>query len=96
MAFPITDILTSLLTYLVEVLVVEGHRFFAVDVLAGGDRKTLARGNHVVENCHIHHFAKVLKTYHPGVSLQGVGHRASHCFIHDCHMEASATAATTT
>jgi hypothetical protein len=50
----------------------------------GGDRKTLARGDHLVENCHIHHFAHVNKTYHPGIKLNGVGNRVSHCFLHDC------------
>jgi hypothetical protein len=53
----------------------------------GGDRKTLARGDHAVENCHIHHFARVQKTYRPGISLQGVGNRVSHCYIHDCPHE---------
>lgn len=49
-----------------------------------GDRKTLTRADHVVENCHVHHFGRVQKTYRPGVSLQGVGNRVSHCYIHDC------------
>ncbi|MBT7303043.1 MAG: hypothetical protein HN849_26155 [Victivallales bacterium] len=55
--------------------------------LNGGDRKTLARGDHAVENCHIHHFARVQKTYRPAVSLQGVGNRISHSYIHDCPHE---------
>ncbi|NIA16092.1 MAG: hypothetical protein GWP08_18685, partial [Nitrospiraceae bacterium] len=53
----------------------------------GGDRKTLARGDHLVENCHIHDFARIEKTYRPGISLQGVGNRVSHCLIHDCPHE---------
>jgi len=49
----------------------------------GGDRKTLSPGGHVVENCHIHDFAQVQKTYQHAVTLQGVGNRISHCYIHD-------------
>jgi hypothetical protein len=56
-------------------------------ILNGGDRKTLAPAQHAVENCHIHHFARVWKTYRPGVSLQGVGNRISHSYIHDCPHE---------
>jgi hypothetical protein len=55
--------------------------------ILGGDRKTLARGDHLVENCHIHHFAAVEKTYRPGISVQGVGNRVSHCLLHDCPHE---------
>ena len=55
--------------------------------IQGGDRQTLARGEHVVENCDIHHFARIQKTYHPAVQLNGVGNRISHCSIHDApHM----------
>lgn len=53
----------------------------------GGDRKTLARGDHLVTNCHIHDFAKVFKTYRPGVALRGVGNRVAHSYIHDCPHE---------
>ena len=55
--------------------------------VAGGDRKTLARGDHLVENCRIHDFARVSKTYRPGISIQGVGNRVSHCSLHDCPHE---------
>jgi len=51
--------------------------------LSGGDRKALARGDHAIENCHIHHFARIQKTYRPAVQLNGVGHRITHCYIHD-------------
>ena len=54
----------------------------------GGDRETLAPAGHVVQNCHIHDFAKVFKTYRPGVRLQGVGNRLSHSYIHDCPHQA--------
>ncbi|OGV82979.1 MAG: hypothetical protein A3K19_32650 [Lentisphaerae bacterium RIFOXYB12_FULL_65_16] len=51
--------------------------------LAGGDRKTLTPAGNYVENCQIHHFARILKTYKPAVQLNGVGNRISHCYIHD-------------
>jgi len=51
--------------------------------IEGGDRKTLARGEHAVENCDIHHYARRQKTYKPAVHLGGVGNRVSHCLIHD-------------
>jgi hypothetical protein len=49
----------------------------------GGDRKTLAPGQHLVENCDIHHYAQIQKTYKPAVQLGGVGNRIAHCWIHD-------------
>ncbi|MBI5091519.1 MAG: NPCBM/NEW2 domain-containing protein [Candidatus Hydrogenedentes bacterium] len=49
----------------------------------GGDRATLSPGGHVVDNCDIHHFARIQKTYHPAVSLNGVGNRMTHCYVHD-------------
>jgi hypothetical protein len=53
----------------------------------GGDRKSLTRGEHSIENCHIHHYARLLKTYKPAVQLHGVGNRIVHCAIHDApHM----------
>ncbi len=51
--------------------------------LDGGDRQTLIPGEHTVANCDIHEFARVQKTYHPAVALNGVGNRMTHCFIHD-------------
>jgi hypothetical protein len=51
--------------------------------LAGGERKTLTPAGNYVENCDIHHFARVQKTYRPAVQLNGVGNRISHCSIHD-------------
>jgi hypothetical protein len=55
--------------------------------LEGGDRRTLARGNHVVENCHIHHFARIQRTHQRAVNLSGVGNRVAHCLIHDAPHE---------
>jgi len=55
--------------------------------LSGGDRTTLKPGEHFAENNHIHHYARVKRVYQPGITLQGVGNRASHNLIHDApHM----------
>jgi hypothetical protein len=67
--------------------VVEGNDLHEVGShaiqLEGGDRQTLAPGEHVADNNYV---------YHPGVFfkqgvavvLSGVGNRASHNLIHDC------------
>ncbi len=49
----------------------------------GGDKKKLEPGGHQVINNHIFHFAKIHKTYHPGVSISGVGNRIANNEIHD-------------
>ncbi len=55
--------------------------------LSGGDRTTLKPAGHFAENNHIHHYARVKRVYHPGITLQGVGNRASHNLIHNApHM----------
>ncbi|HOZ48421.1 MAG TPA: right-handed parallel beta-helix repeat-containing protein [Candidatus Hydrogenedentes bacterium] len=55
--------------------------------LSGGDRTTLAPANHFAENNHIHHYARTKRVYQPGITLQGVGNRASHNLIHNApHM----------
>jgi tetratricopeptide (TPR) repeat protein len=51
--------------------------------VTGGDRKTLAPGGHVVENCHIYDFSRVYRTYTPAVQLNGVGNRVAHNLFHD-------------
>ena len=52
--------------------------------LTGGDLPTLRSSEHVVENCHIHHFAHWNRgAYQPGIEVDGVGVRMSHCLIHD-------------
>lgn len=56
--------------------------------LIGGDRKTLSPGNHLVENCHIHHLSRIDHTYTPGVWMDGVGNRIRHNLIH--HVASSA------
>jgi hypothetical protein len=55
--------------------------------LSGGDRKTLSPAAHVADNNHIHHYARWERVYRPGITLQGVGNRASHNLIHNApHM----------
>ncbi len=57
--------------------------------LTGGDLPTLQSSEHVVENCHIHHFAHWNRgAYQPGISVKGVGVRMSHCLIHDAPHQA--------
>ncbi len=55
--------------------------------LSGGDRTTLTAAGHFAENNHIHHYARVKRVYQPGITLQGIGNRASHNLIHNApHM----------
>ncbi len=49
--------------------------------LDGGDRKALTPATLYAENNHIHHFSRWDRVYQPGISLNGVGHRASHNLI---------------
>jgi hypothetical protein len=51
--------------------------------VSGGDRKTLAPGGHFVENCHVHDFSRVDRTYTPAVWMDGVGNRIAHNSFHD-------------
>jgi hypothetical protein len=50
----------------------------------GGNRETLTPAWHVVEECHLHHYARWSRTYQPGVHARGVGIRITHNLIHDC------------
>ena len=49
----------------------------------GGDRKTLTPGDNYATNNHIHHFARMIKTYQSGITMGGVGNRMAHNLIHD-------------
>jgi len=54
--------------------------------LAGGDRKSLKRGDNLVRNCEFYNLSR-LATYTPAVYLEGVGNTAAYNYIHDCpHM----------
>ena len=46
--------------------------------LKGGDRPTLTCGGNRAENNYIHDFGEINQTYHPGISISGVGHTAAH------------------
>ena len=50
----------------------------------GGDRATLTPGRHFVENCRIHNFGRIDRTYTPAVQLEGVGNRVAHNLMYDC------------
>ncbi|OGV74999.1 MAG: hypothetical protein A3K19_12145 [Lentisphaerae bacterium RIFOXYB12_FULL_65_16] len=57
--------------------------------LTGGDLPTLRSSEHVVENCHIHHFANWNRgAYQPGIGVKGVGVRMSNNLIHDAPHQA--------
>ena len=51
--------------------------------LSGGDRLTLEPGNNYVENCTIHDFNRIEKSYRAGIDISGVGNRISHCEIYN-------------
>ena len=51
--------------------------------LSGGDRKTLTEAKNYATNNHIHSFARIFKTYRPGINFSGVGNIISHNLIHD-------------
>ncbi len=70
----------------------QNHRIMSCDLfdlgesgvtVAGGDRKTLTPGGHIVENCDIHHYSRLCRTYRPAVGIQGVGNKALHNRLHD-------------
>lgn len=56
-------------------------------VVTGGDRKTLTPGGHFMENCHVHHFSRLDRTYTPAVLMNGCGNRIAHNRFHHspCH-----------
>jgi len=58
--------------------------------LDGGNLKTLEPGGHVVENCHIAHYAVVAPNYNPGVLLRGVGNAVTNALIHHAPHQAIA------
>lgn len=51
--------------------------------LGGGVRRTLERGDNVVENCRITRFNRIEKSYRPAIWMEGVGNRISKCDISD-------------
>ncbi len=51
--------------------------------LSGGDRKTLTPAKLFAVNNHIHHYARLQRTYAGAISVRGVGNRAANNLIHD-------------
>lgn len=49
----------------------------------GGDRTTLSLGEHLVENCCIHDFGRLDRTYTPAIQLEGVGNRVAHNLMYN-------------
>jgi len=56
-------------------------------MIQGGDRSLLTSAVNFADNNYIHHIARLYRTYCPGISLDGVGNRATHNLIaHVPHM----------
>ena len=49
--------------------------------LNGGDRKTLRAAGHYADNNHVHHYGRWRPMYSAGISISGVGNRATHNLI---------------
>lgn len=52
-------------------------------LIDGGDRQTLTPGGNVVENCLIHSWSEIYRTYCPAVQLSGVGNICRHNEMYD-------------
>lgn len=52
-------------------------------ILGGGNRLTLTSAHNYAENNDIHNYQRWVRTYRPGVSVQGVGNIVSHNAVHD-------------
>ncbi len=57
-------------------------------ILEGGELKTLTAGNNIIENCDIHDFAQVYRTYQPGAYVLGAGGKIIHNEIYNAPHEA--------
>lgn len=51
--------------------------------IIGGDRASLTPGRHVVENCILHDFGRIDRTYTPAIQLEGVGNRVAHNLMYN-------------
>lgn len=51
--------------------------------MAGGDRERLIGAGHFLEDCHLHDFGRLYRTYRPAVLIEGVGNRIRHNRIHN-------------
>ncbi|MBP1664192.1 MAG: Parallel beta-helix repeat protein [Bacteroidetes bacterium] len=52
--------------------------------MGGGDRLSLESGNNVVENCRIHDFNRLDRSYKVGINIDGVGNIIRHNEIYNC------------
>ena len=52
-------------------------------IVYGGNRETLEKSRFIIDNCHIHHLSRIDRTYTPGIWVDGVGTKITHCKIHD-------------
>lgn len=52
--------------------------------MGGGDRLTLEKGNNRVENCRIHDFNRLDRSYKVGINIDGVGNIIRNCEIYNC------------
>lgn len=50
--------------------------------MEGGDRHTLTRGGHFVDNCTVHHNQRWVLNYAPNVLMAGVGQTTKHADIY--------------
>jgi hypothetical protein len=51
--------------------------------LGGGDRQTLEPAGNSVENCRIHDYNRIEKSYRPAISIDGVGNLISNCELYN-------------
>jgi len=56
-------------------------------VLRGGEATTLTPGDHIVENCHVHHHGRTANSS-PGIQLIGVGNRLQRSLVHNTDSQA--------
>jgi hypothetical protein len=52
-------------------------------VIDGGKRESLEPSSHFAVNCHLHNFARHIKTYRPAFEIKGVGQKIISNYIHD-------------
>ena len=57
-------------------------------IMSGGNRKTLAPGCHLIENCEIYDLSRIDHTYTPAILMDGVGNRIRHNRLHDIRSSA--------
>ncbi len=52
-------------------------------VIAGGDRRSLSRGNDLIYNTEFYNTDRINNTYSPAIKLYGVGNIIRNCYFHD-------------